>query len=51
MFLDIPANFDDDELFFFWNGRPKEGFKTYFQPRPMSEILTITNVLHTASRT
>ena len=33
---------DDDELFL-WYGRLMKGASRYFQPGPLSEILTITN--------
>ena len=40
---------DDDELFL-WYGWPTKGVKPYFQPGPLSEILTIANLRHAASR-
>ena len=36
---------------FLRNGWPAKGVKLYFQPRPLSEILTIANLWHTASKT
>ena len=39
-----------DELFL-WYGWPTKGVKPYFQPRPLSEILTIANHQHAASST
>ena len=39
----------DDELFL-WYGWPTKGVKPYFQPGPLSEILTIANLRHAASR-
>ena len=41
---------DDDELFL-WYGWPTKGSRPYFQPEPLSEILNIANLWHTASRT
>ena len=38
-----------DELFL-WYGWPTKGVKPYFQPGPLSEILTIANLRHAASR-
>ena len=46
---DDDDNDDDDELFF-WYGLPTKGIYPYFQPRPLSEILTIANLRHAASR-
>ena len=40
---------DDDELFL-WYGWPTKGVWLYFQPGPLSEILTIANLRLTASR-
>ena len=40
---------DDDELFL-WNGVPTKGVYPYFQSRPLSEILVITNLRHAASK-
>ena len=40
---------DDDELFL-WYGCPTKGVWPYFQPGPLSEILTISNLRHVASR-
>ena len=40
---------DDDELFL-WYGWPTKGVLPYFQPVPLSEILTIAKIQHTASR-
>ena len=37
------ADEDDDELLL-WNGWQAKGVKPYFQVRPLSEILTITNL-------
>ena len=39
----------EDELFL-WYGWPTKGIESYFQPEPLSDILTITNIWHTASR-
>ena len=39
----------DDELFL-WNGSPTKGIKPYFQPGPLSEILTVANLRHAARR-
>ena len=38
----------DDELFL-WYGWPMKGIYPYFQPGPLSEILTIANLGHAAS--
>ena len=38
-----------DELFL-WYGWATKGVKPYFQPGPLSEILTIANLWHAASR-
>ena len=40
---------NDDELFL-WYGWPTKGVSPYFQPGPLSEILTTTNLWHTARR-
>ena len=37
--------FDDDESFL-WYGWQAKGIQPYFQPGPLSEILTITNLWH-----
>ena len=39
----------EDELFL-WYGWPTKGIESYFQPEPLSDILTITNIWHTVSR-
>ena len=44
------AHDDDDELFL-WYGWPTKGVLHYFQPGPLSEILTIVNLRYAASRT
>ena len=41
---------NDDEKLFLWNGWPKKGVYLYFRTGPLSEILTTTNLGHTASR-
>ena len=41
---------DDDDEFFLWYGWPTKGVSPYFQPGPLSEILTIANLQHAASR-
>ena len=41
---------DDDEDLFVWNGQRTKSFKSYFQPRPLSEVLTIANLQHAASK-
>ena len=41
---------DDDEELFLWYGWPTKGVYTLFQPGPLSEILTIANLRHAASR-
>ena len=41
---------DDDDEMFLWYGWPTKGIWPYFQPEPLSEILTITNLQHAASR-
>ena len=43
----IPS--DGDELFL-WYGWPTKGVSPYFQPGPLSEILTISSLWHTVSR-
>ena len=40
---------NDDELLL-WYGWPTKGVKPYFLPGPLSEILTIANLRHAASR-
>ena len=40
--------FDNVELFL-WYGWPAKGAQPYFQPGPISEILTIANLWHNAS--
>ena len=35
---------DNDGDFFLWYGWLTKGVKPYFQPRPLSEILTISNL-------
>ena len=47
LFLRPMHNDDDDELFL-RNSWPMKGVKCYFQPGPLSEILTITYIWHTA---
>ena len=41
---------DDDDELFLWYGWPKKGVWPYFQPGPLSEILTIANLRQAASR-
>ena len=41
---------DDDDELFLWYGRLIKGDYPYFQPRPLSEILTIANLRRAASR-
>ena len=41
---------DDDNDFFLWHGWPTKVVKPYFLPGSLSEILTITNLWHAASR-
>ena len=38
-----------DELFL-WHGWPTKGIEPHFQPGPLSEILTVANFRHAASR-
>ena len=40
---------DDDELFLRYGG-PTKGVYLFFQPGPLSKILTIANLRHAASR-
>ena len=35
---------DDDDELFLWYGWPTKGVKPYFQPGPLSKILTIANL-------
>ena len=41
---------DDDDELLLWYGGPTKGVYPYFQPRPLSEILTIANLRHAVSR-
>ena len=41
---------DDHDELFLWYGWLTKGFYPYFQPGPLSEILTIANIRHVASR-
>ena len=41
---------DGDDKLFLWNGWPKKGVYSYFRTGPLSEILTTTNLGHTARR-
>ena len=41
---------DDDDGLFLWYGWPTKDVQRYFQPGPLLEILTITNLRHAASR-
>ena len=41
---------DDDDELFLWYGWPTKDVKPYLQPEPLSEILTIANLRHAASR-
>ena len=43
-------NDNDDAVLFLRNGWLMEGILTYFQPGPLSEILTILNLRNAASR-
>ena len=43
-------NDDDNDKLFLWYGWPTKSAWPYFQPGPLSEILTIANLRHTASR-
>ena len=45
-----PDDADDDEELFLWYGWPMKGIWPYFQPGPLSEILTIANLRHATSR-
>ena len=44
------SNDDDDDELFLWYGWSKNGISPYFQPEPLSEILTIVNIQHVVSR-
>ena len=48
---EVLSDDDDDELFC-WYGWPTKGiyYRPYFQPGPLSEILTIVNLRHVVSR-
>ena len=46
---DDDDDYDDDELFL-WYGWLTKGVSPYFQPGLLSEILTIANLQHAASR-
>ena len=37
-------------IVFFWYGSPTKGVSPYFQPGPLSDILSISNLRHAASR-
>ena len=53
IFLDSDDNDDNDdhdEELFLWYGWPTKDIKPYFQPGPLSEILTIANLQYAASR-
>ena len=41
---------DDDDELFLWYGWQMKGLYPYFQPGPLSEILTISNLQHATSR-
>ena len=41
---------DDDDELFLWYDLPMKDIQLYFQPEPLSEILTIVNLRHAASR-
>ena len=41
---------DDDDELLLWYGWPTKGIEPYFQQGPLSEILTIVNLRHAASR-
>ena len=41
---------DDDDKLFLWYRWPTKGVSPYFHPGPLSEILIIANLRHTASR-
>ena len=45
-----PHDDDDDDELFLWYGWPTKGVYALFQPGPLSEILTIANLQHLASR-
>ena len=44
------AHFIRIDEFCLWYGWPTKGIQPYFQPGPLSEILTIVNLRHAASR-
>ena len=48
--LATKALVDDDDELFLWYGWPTKDVKPYLQPGPLSEILTIANLRHAASR-
>ena len=51
MFWSVKYTFDDDhDKLFLWYGRPTKGVWAYFQREPLSEILTVANLRHAASR-
>ena len=41
---------DDDDELFLWYGWPTRGVYLYFQPGPLSEILTVVNLRRTVGR-
>ena len=49
-FIHPKSSCDDDDELFLWYGWPTKGILPYFQPGPLSEILTIVNLRHAASR-
>ena len=48
--LCIYSNRSNTIELFLWYGWPRKDAKPYFQPGPLSEILTISNLRHAASR-
>ena len=44
------ADDDDDDELFLWYGWPTRGVYLYFQPGPLSEILTVVNLRRTVGR-
>ena len=43
-------NYDNDDELFLRNDWPMKGVKPFFEPGPLSKILTIANLWHVASR-
>ena len=48
--INLEQDVDDDDEWFLCYGWLKKDFEPYFQPEPLSEIVTISNLRHTASR-